>query len=48
MDPELAARHKALLEAEGMAINSKGFVQNADDHFHVVGIRREIRWSGPP
>lgn len=47
MEPELAARQKALLEAEGMAIDPKGFIQDADNHFHVVGIRRDIRWSLP-
>ena len=47
MDPDLAARQMALLEAEGMSIDPKGFIQDADDHFHVVGIRREIRWSDP-
>jgi methylated-DNA-protein-cysteine methyltransferase-like protein len=47
MDPELAARQRALLEAEGLTIDAKGFIQNADDHFHVVGIRRDIRWSDP-
>jgi methylated-DNA-protein-cysteine methyltransferase related protein len=47
MDPELAARQKALLETEGMTIDPKGFILDADDHFHVVGIRREIRWSDP-
>jgi methylated-DNA-protein-cysteine methyltransferase-like protein len=45
MDPELAARQKALLEAEDMTIDPKGFIQEADNHFHIVGIRREIRWD---
>lgn len=48
MDPELAARQRALLEAEGMTLDPKGFIRDADDHFHVVGIRRDIRWSDPP
>lgn len=48
MDPELATRQKALLEAEGMKVDAKGFIQDADDHFHVVGIRREIRWKDMP
>jgi methylated-DNA-protein-cysteine methyltransferase-like protein len=45
MDPELAARQRELLEAEGMTVDAKGFIQDADDHFHVVGVRREIRWD---
>lgn len=45
MQPELASRQKALLEAEGMLVDSKGFILNADGHFHVVGIRRDIRWK---
>ena len=47
MDPELAARQRQRLEAEGMRIDGKGFIQDADDHFHVVGIRRDIRWRDP-
>ncbi len=45
MDPELAARQQALLEAEGMAVDAKGYIVDADEHFHVVGLRREIRWD---
>jgi methylated-DNA-protein-cysteine methyltransferase-like protein len=45
MDPDLAARQAVLLEAEGMAIDPKGFILNADSHFHPVGLRREIRWG---
>lgn len=47
MDPELAARQKALLEGEGMRIDAKGFIADPDEHFHTVGIRRDIRWSDP-
>jgi methylated-DNA-protein-cysteine methyltransferase related protein len=47
MDPDLAARQKTLLEAEGMTIDPKGFIHDADHHFHIVGIRRDIRWSDP-
>ncbi len=49
MDPELAAKQKALLEAEDMTVDGKGYIVDADAHFHVVGMRREIRWkeSGP-
>ncbi|MCW1886530.1 MGMT family protein [Luteolibacter flavescens] len=45
MDPELAAKQKALLGKEGMKVNARGFIQDSDDHFHVVGIRRDIRWK---
>ena len=45
MDPELAAKQKRLLEAEGMKVNEKGYIADSDDHFHVVGIRRDIRWK---
>ena len=47
MEPELAARQKTLLEDEGMKVDVKGFIVDADDHFHVVGIRRDIRWKDP-
>ena len=47
MEPELAAQQKALLEAEGMEVDSRGYIQHPDDHFHIVGIRRDIRWSLP-
>jgi methylated-DNA-protein-cysteine methyltransferase-like protein len=47
MDPELAARQKTLLEDEGMKVDTKGYIQDPDNHFHIVGIRREIRWSDP-
>ncbi|MCW1912349.1 MGMT family protein [Luteolibacter sp. GHJ8] len=45
MEPELAERQRKLLEKEGMKVNARGFIQESDDHFHVVGIRREIRWD---
>jgi len=45
MAPELAARQQALLEGEGMKVDAKGFIQDSDDHFHVVGVRRDIRWD---
>lgn len=47
MDPELAEKQKARLEAEGMTVDAKGFIVDADPHFHVVGMRREIRWKDP-
>jgi methylated-DNA-protein-cysteine methyltransferase-like protein len=47
MDPKLAARQKRLLKAEGLRINREGFIQDADPHFHLVGVRRDIRWNAP-
>lgn len=45
MDAALARKQRSRLRKEGMKINAAGYIQNADDHFHVVGIRRNIRWS---
>ncbi|MEK7954032.1 MGMT family protein [Luteolibacter soli] len=45
MDPKLAAKQKKLLKAEGMKVNEKGYIMDSDDHFHVVGVRRDIRWD---
>jgi methylated-DNA-protein-cysteine methyltransferase-like protein len=45
MDPKLAARQKRLLKSEGLRINREGYIQDADQHFHLVGLRRDIRWS---
>ncbi len=45
MDAKLAAKQKRLLEAEGLKIDREGLIQDADTHFHVVGVRRNIRWS---
>lgn len=45
MDAKLAAKQKRLLKAEDLKIDREGFIQDADEHFHVVGIRRNIRWS---
>lgn len=45
MDAKLAAKQKRLLKAEGLKIDREGFIQDADTHFHVVGVRRNIRWS---
>ncbi len=47
MDPKLAARQKRLLKAEGLRINREGYIQDADTHFHLVGVRRDIRWAAP-
>jgi methylated-DNA-protein-cysteine methyltransferase related protein len=45
MEAKLAAGQKRRLKAEGMSIDREGFIQDADAHFHVVGVRRSIRWS---
>jgi methylated-DNA-protein-cysteine methyltransferase-like protein len=45
MDEALARKQRRRLRSEGMKINAAGFIQDPDDHFHVVGIRRNIRWS---
>jgi len=45
MAAALARTQRARLRAEGMKINARGYIQNPDAHFHVVGIRRNIRWS---
>jgi methylated-DNA-protein-cysteine methyltransferase-like protein len=45
MDAKLAAKQKRLLKAEGLKIDGEGFIQDADAHFYVVGVRRNIRWS---
>jgi methylated-DNA-protein-cysteine methyltransferase related protein len=44
--PRKAARlQRSRLEADGMKVNAKGFIQDADDHYHFPGPRRSIRWS---
>ncbi len=48
MDAKLAATQKRRLKAEGMTINPEGYIQDSDAHFHVVGVRRDIRWSEQP
>ncbi len=40
-----ARRQRRLLKAEGLKIDKEGHIQDADDHFHNVGVRRNIRWS---
>lgn len=45
MPEEAAKRQRARLKKEGMKIDAKGFILDADDHFHVVGLRREIEWD---
>jgi methylated-DNA-protein-cysteine methyltransferase-like protein len=45
MDPALAKTQRTRLKKEGLRIDAAGFIQDADAHFHVVGVRRNIRWS---
>ncbi len=45
MPPESSRKQRRLLKAEGLRINKEGYIQDADDHFHNVGVRRNIRWS---
>jgi methylated-DNA-protein-cysteine methyltransferase-like protein len=45
MDAELAKLQRKRLRSEGFKINTAGYIQDPDSHFHVVGIRRNIRWS---
>jgi len=45
MNAKLAAKQKRLLKCEGLKIDREGFILDADAHFHVVGVRRNIRWS---
>ena len=47
MPTEIAFEQRKRLEAEGLILDSKGYIKNADTQFHVVGVRREIRWSDP-
>jgi methylated-DNA-protein-cysteine methyltransferase-like protein len=45
LSPKTARLQRQRLEAEGLRLNRKGYLQEADSHFHVVGVRRSIRWS---
>ena len=45
MPPGIARRQRARLQAEGMKVDAKGFIQNADAHYHFPGPRRSVRWS---
>ncbi len=48
MDAELRAVQRARLVSEGLKLDAKDFIQDSDRFFHVVGIRRNIRWSEMP
>jgi methylated-DNA-protein-cysteine methyltransferase-like protein len=49
ISPNISAKSARLqrkrLEGEGLRLNKQGYIQDADAHFHVVGVRRKIRWS---
>lgn len=45
MPPASSRKQRRLLKAEGLRIDKEGYIQNADEHFHNVGVRRNIRWS---
>ena len=45
MDPDLRQLQRARLESEGLIIDSAGYIQNDDAHFHSMGVRRSIGWS---
>ncbi|MFN7560677.1 MAG: MGMT family protein [Prosthecobacter sp.] len=45
MDPALSRQQRRRLKAEGLRIDKDGYIQDADTHFHNVGVRRNIRWS---
>jgi methylated-DNA-protein-cysteine methyltransferase-like protein len=45
MDAALSKKQRKRLRSEGLRINAAGYIHNPDDHFHVVGWRRKIRWS---
>jgi methylated-DNA-protein-cysteine methyltransferase related protein len=45
MPPKIARLQRKRLEAEGMAVNAKGFIDDADSHYYFPGPRRSIRWS---
>ena len=45
MDAKLSKLQRSRLKEEGMKIDARGYIQDADAYFHVVGPRRDIRWS---
>jgi methylated-DNA-protein-cysteine methyltransferase related protein len=45
MDSALSRKQRRRLKAEGLRIDKDGYIQDADAHFHSVGVRRDIRWS---
>jgi len=47
MDAQLSTVQRQRLESEGLKIDAQGYILDSDDYFHVVGLRRSIRWSDP-
>jgi methylated-DNA-protein-cysteine methyltransferase-like protein len=45
MEASLAREQRRRLRREGLKINTAGYIQDPDPHFHTVGVRRHIRWS---
>jgi len=45
MDAALSRQQRRLLKAEVLRIDPDGYIQDADAHFHHVGVRRNIRWG---
>ena len=45
MGRALSRLQRKRLEAEGLKIDKRGYILDSDAHFHVVGVRRSIRWS---
>lgn len=45
MPRKIAKLQRGRLEGEGMKVNGKGVIQDADAHYHFPGRRRSIRWS---
>jgi methylated-DNA-protein-cysteine methyltransferase-like protein len=45
MPPASSLKQRRRLKAEDLRIDPEGYIQDADAHFHNVGMRRDIRWS---
>ena len=43
--PSFARAQRARLQSEGMKVDAKGFIHDADNNCHFPGPRRSIRWS---
>lgn len=47
MEAGLSMTQRERLEKEGLKLDTQGYIQDSDTYFHVVGVRRDIRWSEP-
>lgn len=45
LSAKTAKLQRTRLEAEGLTINRRGYIQDSDTHYHFPGPRRSIRWS---